>query len=178
MLAGIDALLPGTAEAVRARIPAASLRAIDGTPGVLWLPFEHDHWLMDATVGVLGKDRAIDAWHRAMGEMFRRPVLRNFVDAAVRLFVNEPGQALAFLPRGWSLVYRDFCDPSFRRTGDRSAEIRFERIAPQVFDAEGYLHCWHAVCLGALDLSRPRDPTVEFELDRAGATAVATFRWA
>jgi hypothetical protein len=168
---------PGTLDAVRALVPPESLRAIDTTPGVSWLPFEHDHWLMDGTIAVLGQDRAIRAWHHAMAAMLDRPVLRNFVQAGLRLFGGEPEHVLQLFQKGWTLVYRDFCEPSVRRVGAGHAELRFERIAPQVFHSEGYLHCWHAVCLGVWDTARARDASVAFEIDRGRAEALATFRW-
>ncbi len=177
MLSATDAFAAGTEAAVRAIIPPESLRAIDTTPGVSWLDFEHDHWLMDGTLAVLGKDRAVEAWHHAMGQMIKKPLLRNFVEAGLRLFLGQPGQILQLLPKGWPLAYRDFCAPAYRRLAPDCAEIRFEEIAPEVFRSEGYLHCWHAVCLGVFDLERPRDGRVAFEIDRDRAAAIATFRW-
>lgn len=177
MLSFADRRAPGTEAAVRALTPPETLRAIDGTPGVSWLPFEHDHWLMDGTLAVLGKDGAIRAWHGAMAQMLDRPVLRNFVQGALRLYFGDPGHLLQLFEKGWPLVYRDFCEPSFRPVAPGRAEIRFERIAPEVFQSEGYLHCWHAVVLGVFDLADARDTRVEFEIDRERARAIARFHW-
>ena len=177
MLTAAEGFAPGTEAAVRARIPPESLHAIDTTPGVSWLEFRHDHWLMDGTLAVLGREKAVEAWHHGMAQMIKRPLLRNFVEGALRLFLGEAGQILQMLPKGWPLAYRDFCTPSYRRVAADCAEIRFEEIAPQVFESEGYLHCWHGVCLGVFDLERPRDGRVAFDVDRRGACAVATFRW-
>jgi hypothetical protein len=177
MLSATEDYAPGTEAAIRATIPPASLEAIDTTPGVAWLDFEHDHWLMDGTMQVLGQAGAIEAWHRAMGQLIKKPLLRNFAEAGLRLFLGQAGQIIQLLPKGWSLAYRDFCAPSYRRLAADRAEIRFEAIAPQVFQSEGYLHCWHAICLGVFDLERPREGRVQFEIDRPRALAVATFRW-
>ncbi len=177
MLAATEGFAAGTEAAVRAKVPPEALHAIDTTPGVSWLDFTHDHWLMDGTLAVLGRERAVQAWRHGMGQMIERPLLRNFVQAGLRLFLGQPGQIVQLLPRGWSLAYRDFCTPSFHRVAPDRAEIRFEDVAPQVFESEGYLHCWHGICLGVLDLEHPRDARVEFEIDRRRARAVATFRW-
>lgn len=177
MLSATERFAPGTEAAVRARVPPESLHAIDTTPGISWLDFRHDHWLMDGTLAVLGRERAVAAWHDGMRQMVERPLLKNFVEGALRLFLGEPGQILQMLPKGWPLAYRDFCEPAFARLAPDRAEIRFERIAPQALESEGYLHCWHGICLGVFDLERPRDGAVSFEIDRDRARAVATFRW-
>lgn len=176
-VAYVDVYRPGALERVRSLIPAASLHAIDTTPGFSWLEFEHDHWLMDATIEVLGRTEAIECWRRSIGKLVERPLLRNFVEGSLRLFGTRPGKLLKVLPRGWSLAYRDFCVPRHETLGDAGARVHFEEIAPQAFGSEGYLHCWHAICLGVFDLEKPTGARVEFEIDPPGARAVAHFSW-
>jgi hypothetical protein len=177
MLNAVDAVQPGTGAAVRALVPAASLQAIDDMPGVCWLDFEHDHWLMDGTLRVLGKELAVRCWRAGMTSLIHRPVLKNFAEAGLRLFLGKPGQVIALIPRGWPLAYRDFCTPSFHRTGDHQAEIRFEAIAPEAFASPGYLHCWHGICQGILDLEKPRGGQVDLTIEESRRRAVASFSW-
>lgn len=173
----VDVYRPGALARVRARIPPESLRAIDETPGISWLEFEHDHWLMDATLAVLGREEAVDCWRHSIAHLIEKPLLRNFVEGSIRLFGARPGRIIRMIPKGWSLAYRDFCSPSFERLGETRAEIRFEDVAPEAFESEGYLHCWHAICLGVFDLEKPEEGRVEFEIDRGAARAVASFSW-
>lgn len=169
---------PGALAKIRARIPAVSLTAIDDTPGASWLEFEHDHWLMDATIDVLGQRQAVDCWRRSVTQLIEKPLLRNFVSGALRVFGARPGKLLKLIPKGWSLAYRDFCVPRFALIDEHSCEMHFDDIAPHAFESPGYLHCWHGICLGLFDLESPKDPVVEFEIDRPAAHAVARFRWA
>lgn len=168
---------PGSLEAIRGLIPAGSLEAIDKTPGFSWLEFEHDHWLMDATVEVLGQADAIACWRASLLQLVEKPLLRNFVEGSLRLFGSEPGKLLKMIPKGWTLAYRDFCTPRFERLENQSAVIHFEDIASQAFQSEGYLHCWHAVCLGIFDIEKPSNARVDFEIDRRAARARAIFSW-
>jgi hypothetical protein len=177
MLEATDAYRPGTREAIRGGIPAEALEAIDSASSVSWLEWEHDRWLMDRTVAVLGREDAIACWRGAMAHLIERPLLKSFVQPALRLFLGRPGQLLSLIPRGWGLAYRDFCTPSFRRTGADTAELTLDDIAPQAFEAEGYLHCWHAICLGVQDLERAPGARMTFRIDRARARAVAAFGW-
>jgi hypothetical protein len=176
-LSYVDVYRPGAMAEVRATIPEQSLGAIDATLGISWLEFEHDHWLMDGAMSVLGREAAVECWRASVGFLVERPLLRNFVDGSRRLFGAKPGQLVKMIPKGWQLAYRDFCNPSFKRLDDASVEVHFEDIAPQAFESEGYLYCWYAICLGVFDLEKPSAPDSSFEIDRAGARAVVKLRW-
>jgi hypothetical protein len=176
MLGFTEQYRPGTEAEIRAGIPRESLHAIDTTIGIAWLGVEHDHWLMDRTIATLGREGAIDCWHRAMAMMVQRPLLRPVVEAALRLFPDPAGMVRTIV-RGWSLAYRDFCTPRFEPVRAGEARIVFEDVAPEAFTSEGYLHCWHAVCLGVFDLARAGERQVTFEIERPRARATATFLW-
>jgi len=173
----VDVYRPGALAEIRATIPPDSLDAIDRTPGISWLEFEHDHWLMDGAMAVLGREDAVDCWRRSIGQLIEKPLLRNFVEGSLRLFGAKPGKLLKMLPKGWTLAYRDFCTPTFELLSENSAEIRFENVAPQAFESEGYLHCWHGICLAVFDLEKPKDGAVEFTIERGRSLATARFRW-
>jgi hypothetical protein len=173
----VEIYRPGALAEIREGIPPESLEAIDRKPGISWLEFEHDHWLMDRTLAVLGREEAVACWRRSIGHLIEKPLLRNFVDGSLRLFGAKPGKLIKMIPKGWALAYRDFCTPTFELLSDHSAEIRFENIAPEAFASEGYLHCWHAICLGVFDIEKPKDGEVEFAIDRARSLATARFGW-
>ncbi|MGH0038571.1 MAG: hypothetical protein ACQGVK_26340 [Myxococcota bacterium] len=176
-VAYVDVYRPGALARVRSLIPAEALEAIDQTPGFSWLEFEHDHWLMDATLEVLGETDAVQCWRQGIAKLVERPLLRNFVEGSLRLFGARPGKLLKVLPKGWSLGYRDFCVPRHEPLGEHGARVHFEQIAPQAFESVGYLHCWHGICLGIFDLEKPAGAVVEFEIDRPAHRAIAHFSW-
>lgn len=178
MLDATDLFRPGTRQAIRAGIPARSLEVIDGLASSSWLEWEHDRWLMDRTMAVLGREDAVRCWRAGMAVLVERPLLKSVVQPALRLFLGRPGQLVSLIPKAWGLAYRDLCVPAFRRTGAAAAELAFEDVAPEAFEAEGYLHCWHAIALAVSDLEKSPGTQVEFEIDRPGARAVVRFRWA
>ena len=173
----VEIYRPGALTEIRSGIPPESLEAIDRKAGISWLEFEHDHWLMDRTLAVLGREEAVACWRRRIGHLIEKPLLRNFVDGSLRLFGAKPGKLIKMIPKGWTLAYRDFCTPTFELLSDHSAEVRFENIAPEAFESEGYLHCWHAICLGVFDIEKPKDGEVEFEIDHVRSLATARFGW-
>jgi hypothetical protein len=173
----VEVFRPGALTEIRATIPPDSLDAIDHTLGISWLEFEHDHWLMDGTLALLGREEAVECWRRSIGHLIEKPLLRDFVEGSLRLFGARPGKLLKMIPKGWTLAYRDFCTPAFELLSDHSAEIRFENIVPEAFASEGYLHCWHAICLGVFDLEKPKDGEVDFSIERDHSLATASFRW-
>ncbi len=172
-----DVYRPGSLRRIRERIPEASLTAIDETPGISWLEFEHDHWLMDATLEVLGRDDAIQCWRQSISQLIEKPLLKNFVSGALRIFGARPGKLIKMVPKGWTLAYRDFCAPRFVPLDDNHCELHLDDIAPQAFESPGYLHCWHGICLGVFDLEKPKDPELSFEIDREGRRAIGHFSW-
>ena len=177
MLAYTDVYRRGAMQAIRERIPAESLSVIDSAAGVSWLGVEHDHWLMDGTVAVLGVDGARDCWYRAMAMMVQRPLLRPLIEGAQRLFFGAAGQMIGLIPKGWGLAYRDFCTPRIETVGPRESRLVLDDIAPEAFASPGYLHCWHAVCRGILDLEKVSDRRVAFTIVERDRRAVATFTW-
>ena len=172
-----DVYRPGSVARIRAMIPEASLDALDHTGGASWLEFEHDHWLMDGTMEIFGREEAVACWRQSIAQLIDKPLLKSFVQGGLRLFGAKPGAILKLVPKGWSLAYRDFCAPAFERTSESSAELRFEDIADQAFASPGYLHCWHAVCLGIFDLEKPSNGEVSFEIDEPRKLAIARFSW-
>jgi len=172
----VEVYRPGSLERVRSLIPADSLEAIDQTPGICWLDVEHDHWLMDGTIEVLGRDDAIACWRQSISQLAETPLLQTFIQGGLRLFASRPVKLLQLIPKGWTLAYRDFCTPRFEWLDDDSARLHFENVARQAFRSPGYIHCWHAICLGVLDLAKASDSIVEFEIDEPRGRAVASFR--
>jgi hypothetical protein len=177
MLVIIDAARPGTRDAVRSRIPAGALEVMDGAAGSSWLSAEHHHWLVDGTLEVLGVEAAVAAWRGGMSEVLQRPLHKFFVEAAVRMFLDEPGRVLQLIPKGWALAYRDFCQVSYHRTAEDQAEIRFADVAPVAFSSPGYLHSWLAICQGIFDLEKPREGRTALITDQPAAAATVRFGW-
>jgi hypothetical protein len=124
----VEQFEPGARAEVLRRFPPESREAFELSPRSSWLALEHDHFVVDGVIAVLGKERALECWRDSVPEIVNKPLLRNFVAGMVRIFGREPARVLGLLPRAWLLIYRDLCTVSVRTDGPLAAIIRFEDI--------------------------------------------------
>lgn len=92
--------------------------------------------------------------------------------------IREPAKLVMSAPRSWAKAP----DPRVRRT---SCDCLRKRHFAKTIGVEGtrpstpYMAevCWRAVCLGILDLEKPSDGRIEFEIREAERLAVARITW-
>jgi hypothetical protein len=175
-LAFLDKFEPSSRRRVMERLPTASRELIEGTPGSSWIPIEHDHWCVDATVELFGSERAIQFWRDSVVALVDRPLLRNFVSSMVAVLGRSPISVVRLFTKGWPLVYRDLCEPKLIATADGQPTIRFENIAPEVRRYTNYLHSWYGACQGFAHVAQVKGH-VRFEVSPDFSWAEAKFFW-
>jgi hypothetical protein len=175
-LAFLDKFEVGAQSRVLERIPPASRKVIESTLGVGFIPIEHDHWVVDGIIEVLGRERAILFWREVMVDLLERPPLFSFVSRMVRELGRDPVSVVRLFAKGWPLVYRDMCQPVLIATKDGQPAIRFQNIAPAVRAHRNYLDSWHGVCQGFVHVARVRG-SVAFSVAPDVSWAEAKFYW-
>src|SRR5689334_9237402 len=90
---------PGTRDQVLSLFPKATLDAFENTPRSSWFSIEHDHFLVDGVVTVLGRDRARQCWRDSVPDIVDKPLLRSFVSGMVRMFGREPARIVGLFPK-------------------------------------------------------------------------------
>jgi hypothetical protein len=98
--------LGADADAVRARAAhvvdaAASASTVD------WLDITLDVELAEAAVATVGAQRVRGMNRALMRDALKGPLLRPIHKGALALFGRAPMRLMKFVPRGWSLVFRD-----------------------------------------------------------------------
>ena len=88
LLAFVDKFEPGARARVLDSFPAASREALETSPRTSWLPLEHDHFVVDGVIAVLGKERALACW-RGMMWTWKLPSLRYCSSTASMELLNE-----------------------------------------------------------------------------------------
>ena len=172
----LDQFEPGSRARVLERVPSQSLDVIETTPGFSWISLDHDHWTIDAMIEIFGLERAIACWRDSVSNLLGRPFLRDFVVQMLKVIGRSPVSVVRLFAKGWSLVYRDLCEPVLIATIDGQPVIRFENIDPSIKRYQNYLHCWHAGCQGFAQIARVRG-SVAFEVAPDLSWAEAKFFW-
>ena len=169
----VDKFQPGARREVLSRFPPASLQAFETIPRMGWLPIEHDHWVVDGIVDVLGRDRARQCWTSSVQDHVDKPLLRSMVSGV--LYLSPQSTAIfKILAHAWGALYRDFCTVRVAKGPHGSVEVIFENIAPEVRTYPNYLTAWHGICQGAARLGRLTQPVI-FTIAADMRSAVATF---
>jgi hypothetical protein len=148
MLDFLERFAPGARARVLAGFPRASLEAFESSPRTSWLPIEHDHWVVDGICEVLGVERAIRCWRDSVSDLVDKPLLRTFVGGMLRVIGANPARRVGLLPKGWGLVYRDFCTLRLEDEGPTGVSLVFDDLAAELRTYPNYLHSFQGVCEG------------------------------
>ncbi|MFT3921280.1 MAG: hypothetical protein QM778_01970 [Myxococcales bacterium] len=172
----LDKFEPGARARVLERLPPDTRQIMLTTSRSAWVSIEHDHYAVDVIVRLFGPSRAVQYWRGVTNSLIERPILKSFVSGMVSIFGDDPGRIIGILPKGWSLVYRDLCEPVCLREGEGKTVLRFENLVPEVRIYSNYFHSWHGTCLGVADLARIKGK-VTFDVAPDQSAATATFFW-
>lgn len=175
-LDNLDHFQPGTRQAVLDQVPSEIREEILTAPRSDWISIEADHHTVDAIIALLGRERAIEYWRFSLRRLVDRPLLRTFVGGMVNVLGREPPVVVGLLVKGWSLAYRDMCEPVLTTFDDQPA-IRFEHVAPQVREYSNYFASWHGTCRGFADIAKVQGQ-VQFTVAPNRTSAQAIFYWA
>lgn len=165
---------PGSRARVWARIPEPTRNFIESASRVGWIPFEHDPYLPEAILAEFGRERSRELFRRAIPSLVANPLLEPLVAGMLRILGERRFRLLRVIPKGWSLVFRDFCEPRVEPTDEHQIEIVFDAIAPEVREHPVYFDMWEGVCLGLLDLACP-DGSLDFDIAEDRSTIHAVF---
>ena len=172
----VDVFEPGTRAKVLATFPAETLELLETSPRTSWFSIEHDHFVADALIAVLGKERAIECWRDSMEHLMDRPLLRTFVSGMVRILGKDPARVVSMVPKGWPLAFHDFCDVRFERGPADRVALVFEDIAHQVKKYPSYFHVWHGTMWG-FARTAGTNAHVDFTVAKDLRSAEARFTW-
>ena len=171
-----DKFQPGARERALSWFPAEARRVIEETSRLGWIPVEHDHWVVDGIVRELGRERAVRCWADSVATLTEQPLLKSFVGGALRVLGNDPVRFIGMLPKGWSMIWRDMCEP--RVDTDRAGRpvLVLERVDPLVQPYPNYFHSWHGAAWGTARLTgRQVHAVLDVATDRSRALITFTF---
>jgi hypothetical protein len=172
----VEKFEPGAREKVLARFPRESREAFESTPRSSWLAIEHDHWVVDSVIAVLGRERALECWRDSVPDIIDKPLLRTFVSGMVRMFGRDPARIIGLFPKAWPLIYRDLSTLRLDTNAAGNPVLLFEDIAPEVREYPNYFVSWEGVCWGFSHIARVNGQ-VRAELSRDKSVLAVHFAW-
>jgi len=173
-LASLDAAV---AEKARARIKPETLAAVKEAGAFGWLPVSLDVEITECLFSAAGTERACQAMRENLVATCDQPVLRPLVQGAFAIFGRSPARALAWVPRGWTLLYRDCGTMHFEpgAPGATCARLVSEGLPPEITCSPNYLVGSAAAFSGMFKVLRVEGRCELAKLQ--GARAEFALRW-
>ena len=176
LLATIDRLAADSQ--VRAGIDRAVSTAVDGACGVDWMPFELDLAITRALYTAMPATGA-DAFFRAhTRDSFNGPLLHGIVDAGIRLFGLNPGSWARWVPKGWSLVFRNVGEWSVSASRLGEARLALLNLPPVAVGDPDWVRSVASSLEALSDLAKRSGEVEIVAVDLAARRAEFALRWA
>ncbi len=128
LLAFADAWPGGIGPAVRARVRPADLQAVAAASGIDWIPLRID---LDLTRGIhdaMPRPEFLRFFRKQSLQAFEGPLLKTLVDTAQRMFGIEAASWARWVPKGWSLLFRDCGVWTSEVTGPKRIDLRLASL--------------------------------------------------
>lgn len=172
----LDRFRPGARQELIDYLPVDTRDLILNSAGSGWLPIEHDRHVLAGHLQLLGLEQSRVCWRAGMSELSKKPLLSSVVSGTMRVFRQDKTKLLGVVPRGWTLVYREFCRVELAEKQRGDVRFVFSDIAAEVWEYPAYIDCWAAVILGLLDVAGA-DGRSEIETDETRRRATLRLRW-
>jgi hypothetical protein len=154
-----------------ATFPTETLDALEGGSRMAWFPIEHDHWVVDGIIGVLGREQAIRLWRASVPDIVDKPLLRTFVSGMLRVLGDDPARIIGLFPKAWPLIYEGFSELTLNTESSTQVTVVFDQLAPQLRTYPNYFVSWTGIVQGLLELAH-----VEAEVELTIAPDVRSAR--
>jgi len=128
VIAAADALPGG--RAVRDALPGRLIAEVERASGFDWLPVEHDVAMVRASAAVLAPDAFERLWRAVVIEGVEGPLLGLLMRTAVCMFGYDPAEFARWVPKAWSMVFRDVGVWTSSLVTGGSAVLRLEGLPP------------------------------------------------
>lgn len=139
---------------IRDRLSPATLRRVEESTRLDWLPLEMDLELTETVSTVAGRD-AFLRWSRTtMGNSLQGTFLGPLVDGAVAIFGLQPTGILKVATRGWNLIFRGCGTLRYRSDARGECELHNHSAAKIMADNKLYLDGIAASLCAIFDVCR------------------------
>jgi hypothetical protein len=119
---------------VREALAPETREAIDRASRVALVPVELDLEVTERLYDLAGDERARAILRANLTATLQSPLLRSFMQMALRLRGNDPGRLFDWSSKVWNQIYRDCGDMEYIRLGESEGRIELHDL-PEVLTA-------------------------------------------
>ena len=176
-LARIDALGSPHAERIRALLSEGAVLSVERFGKDEWIPVEVNVEWVEAVFRILGEARAGALFRGMTRHDFDESILKTFIAGAMRLFGTDMGVLLRRLPAGFETMFRNTFRASYEATGDRTARVTLDALAPPCIASAPWLESVRRGIWGIFDIRGVSAEIDLIERDYALSRAVFSLSW-
>ena len=173
----VDRLSAEDRDAVRGAVSPDTWLAIDSASLLGWVPVAMNLECTRAVVTQLGPERAHRFFRELLLAATDTPLLRGFVQAVLRVAVQDPGLYLPWVARGYELLFRDAGHWTVLERKPGWALTQLKGLPPQCASDSVWLKSVASSFLGLLDLINLAGTVALREVDVKTGTATYASRW-
>ena len=175
--AHVDHLPAADRDGIRALVHEDTWREIEQAGTFSWLAFDTNLICTRAVAQHLGPKRTDEFFRTLLLATFKTPLLQKLVDAVVRLIGSDPSVSLAWVSKGFEIMYKDSGSWHVKEQQPGNALLVVEGLPPRAASDR----VWHesvASALGALFvIARVTGVTTIWEVDVPSGMVVFRLRW-
>lgn len=176
-LEAIDGHDPALGRRVREALAPETRAAIEGASRIGFVPVALDVEVTERLYAVAGPDTARAILRANLAATFTSPLLRSFMDMALRLRGRDPARLFEWGSKVWNQLYRGCGAMAFQGLGPGEGRCVLEGLPPEIAEHPEYLDGAAAAISALFDLVEIEGRAELKAVDPDGQRAIISVLW-
>ncbi len=162
---------------VRQALAPETLDAIENASRVALLPVGLDLEVTERLYDLAGEERARDILRANLAATFASPVLRSFMQMALRVRGRDPGRLFDWSSKVWNQIYRDCGDMQYVRLGESEGRIELHGLPDELTAHPRYIDGTAATLTVVFDIANVHGLGELKAVDPGSGRAIISVVW-
>lgn len=162
---------------VREALRPETRRAIEEASRIALVPVELDLEVTERLYDLAGEERARTILRANLAATFTSPVLRSFMQMALRLRGRDPGRLFDWSSKVWNQIYRDCGDMQYAGVGGNQGRIELTGLPDCLTDHPRYLDGVAATLSAVFDVVDVHGGGELLAVDPGAGRAIISVTW-
>jgi len=164
LLQQVEAFEPERRDAILDCVSSEALEAIRSKLPIGWLDMALHMEFMERLAAAVGPEAYVSLWESSGRAFLQRPILGGLLGMAKRLFLQNPREALRYLPRMYSMGVEGLGEVTVGDISEDAFSVKLRGFPASEWNFENYVLGLAGVTQGACAVMFPSWP-LEVELD-------------